>query len=454
MRRSSSPQPDPFEREIEVALRPRAFIRDGECFSFVNGLEALASRIEQLIQSDPKRACALYETFLAGCTAKANELDDSSGNFGQFVGDVICGWIKARCAGDLDRDETVVMLLGWMDDDPFAFFHDLEKPLVEAYDRSGLAAFERRVRSRFEALLVVAPVPGALPGDQPEYWQRHWGTVLRAIYLRQKDREAYLALTDETGLTPGDCLTLSKLDRDTGRPGDALAWVERGGELCRADSRGWSARLELAKLQCDLLAELGRTAEALAIAWVEFERHPSQYTYADLMRFVAEPDRAAWHAKAMDATRSADLHTLIDLLIAAKEIGRLADLIADTPDEALQDASHFATEPAAKVLEESRPDLAARLWRAQGMRIVDAGKSKYYHAAVENFEHAKRCYERAGLTAEWERTVCLVGDRHFRKTGFISGFRAVVSGTYSAEPPSFLDRAKDNWRKRYGSPSS
>jgi uncharacterized Zn finger protein len=210
----------------------------------------------------------------------------------------------------------------------------------------------------------------------------------------------------------------------------------------------------LAKLQCDLLAELGRTAEALAIAWVEFERHPSQYTYADLMRFVAEPDRAAWHAKAMDATRSADLHTLIDLLIAAKEIGRLADLIADTPDEALQDASHFATEPAAKVLEESRPDLAARLWRAQGMRIVDAGKSKYYHAAVENFEHAKRCYERAGLTAEWERTVCLVGDRHFRKTGFISGFRAVVSGTYSAEPPSFLDRAKDNWRKRYGSPSS
>ena len=315
MRRSSSPQPDPFEREIEVALRPRAFIRDGECFSFVNGLEALASRIEQLIQSDPKRACALYETFLAGCTAKANELDDSSGNFGQFVGDVICGWIKARCAGDLDRDETVVMLLGWMDDDPFAFFHDLEKPLVEAYDRSGLAAFERRVRSRFEALLVVAPVPGALPGDQPEYWRRHWGAVLRAIYLRQKDREAYLALTDETGLTPGDCLTLSKLDRDTGRPGDALAWVERGGELCRADSRGWSARLELAKLQCDLLAELGRTAEALAIAWVEFERHPSQYTYADLMRFVAEPDRAAWHAKAMDATRSADLHTLIDLLI-------------------------------------------------------------------------------------------------------------------------------------------
>ena len=88
------------------------------------------------------------------------------------------------------------------------------------------------------------------------------------------------------------------------------------------------------------------------------------------------------------------------------------------------------------------------------MRIVDAGKSKYYNAALENFEHAKRCYERAGLNADWERTVRLVSDRHFRKTGFISGFRTVVSGTYPAEPPSFLDQAKDNWRKRYGSPTS
>jgi len=454
MRQSSCPQPDPIEREIEVALRPRAFIRDGECFSFVNGLEAVASRIEQLIENDPKRVCALYETLLAGCTAKANELDDSSGNFGQFAGAVICGWIKARCAGDRDRDETVVMLLAWMDDDPFAFFHDLEKPVAEAFDRGGLAAFERRVRSRFDALLAVAPVPGAIPGEQPEYWRRHWGALLRTIYLRQKDREAYIALTDEMDLTPEDCLALAKLDRDTGRPGDALAWVERGGELCGEDSRAWSARLELTKLRCDLLAALGRTAEALAIAWGEFERHPGQYTYADLMRFVAEPERADWHAKAMDAAGRADLHTLIDLLIAAKEIGRLADLIAATPDQALQDTSHFATEPAAKALEEPHPELAARLWRAQGMRIVDAGKSKYYDAALENFEHAKGCYECAGLTAEWERTVRLVSDRHFRKTGFISGFRTVVSGTYSAEPPSFLDRAKDNWRKRYGSPTS
>jgi hypothetical protein len=38
--------------------------------------------------------------------------------------------------------------------------------------------------------------------------------------------------------------------------------------------------------------------------------------------------------------------------------------------------SHYNTQPAAKKLEKPHPDLAARLWRAQGMRIVDAKKSK------------------------------------------------------------------------------
>jgi hypothetical protein len=43
---------------------------------------------------------------------------------------------------------------------------------------------------------------------------------------------------------------------------------------------------------------------------------------------------------------------------------------------------------------------AARLWRAHGMCIVKAGKSKYYDAAISDFERARRCYARAGLAAD------------------------------------------------------
>lgn len=57
---------DPIERQIELAFHPGAFIRDGECFSFVSGLEEVAATIDKLIATDPARAAALYESFLAG----------------------------------------------------------------------------------------------------------------------------------------------------------------------------------------------------------------------------------------------------------------------------------------------------------------------------------------------------------------------------------------------------
>ncbi|MBI1876292.1 MAG: hypothetical protein HYS05_20700 [Acidobacteria bacterium] len=42
-------------------------------------------------------------------------------------------------------------------------------------------------------------------------------------------------------------------------------------------------------------------------------------------------------------------------------------------------------------------DALRRLYR---LRIVNAKKSKYYDAALSNFERARRCFERAGLVDE------------------------------------------------------
>ena len=107
---------DPFEREIEIALEPGGFIADRACLSFVSGLDEVAATIANLISTEPARAVRLYETFLAGCYEKAEELDDSSGSFGQFVKDLYCGWIQARQAagaeladGDLSRLRRVLL---------------------------------------------------------------------------------------------------------------------------------------------------------------------------------------------------------------------------------------------------------------------------------------------------------------------------------------------------------
>jgi hypothetical protein len=404
----------------------------------VSDLDRVVTDIRSLTRSDPARATALCEAFLAGCHQKVEELDDSSGSFGQFVQDLICLWIKARQGSDADADTTASTLLAWMDDDPYAFCYQIEKEAVAAFNKAGLAAFEKQVRERFEAV----------SGEVSGYPYRHWSAVLRTVYCAQRNIATYVALAERTGLTSEDCLALARL-LAAREPAEALAWVERGRGLDRKSQIRSTADFGLDQLHRELLTKLGRQDEALEAAWADFSKDPSKYTYDDLMKFVPKAERADWHERALDAAKGADLDSLLELLVETREIERLAELVRGSTDSALERVSHYTTQPAAKKLEKPHPDLAARLWCAQGMRIVDAKKSKYYDAALSNFERARDCYQRAGLAAEWEKTVRQVRAAHSRKTGFISGFESLAAGARRADKPSFLERAKARWGERH-----
>jgi Family of unknown function (DUF6880) len=448
MTRKPRAKADPMEQEIERALKPGAFVSDGACFSFVTRLVVVAAKIDQFTSGDPARAVTLYETFLAGCYAKIEELDDSSGSFGQFVTDLYRGWIKARQADGANPDETASRLFAWIDDDPYGFCYRLEKDAAEVLDKAGLAAFVKQVRVRFDGAASATPEADRTSEARRERVRRRWGEALRALYLAQKNLEAYLALAEETGLTAQDCHSIATLLVARRKPEEALVWVERGIDLHKKAPPGSMAGYDLTKLERELLTRLGRSDEALAAAWADYREHPSKYTYDGLMKFVPEAERTQWHDKAIEAASGSDLPSIMELLLATKELDRLADLLHRTTDQALEGLGHYATELVAKKLDRTRPDLAARLWRAQGMRSINTKKSKYHNAALANFERAKRCFERAGLTAEWEKTVSQVRAGHQRKAGFMSGFEALVAGAGPSDQPSFLESAKARWSGR------
>src|ERR1017187_10093206 len=455
MRRKPRHGADPFERQMELALNPGVFIPDQACCSFVSELEEVAAIVAKLTRTDPARAVALYETFLAGCYAKAEELHDSSGSFGQFVRDLICKWIKARQASGADPDETAARLLAWMDDDPYALCYDIEKDASKAFDKAGLAAFERQIRARFEAAGTAQLAQGKALGHEPEYLRQRGSEILRTIYLAQRNLAAYIALTTQTGLTAKDCHALATMLVTRRMPDEALAWAERGISLDQENPHGrTTAGHELTGLHRELLTRLGRGNEAIEAAWADFREDPGKYSYNELMKFVPKTGRAAWHEKAMDAAKGDDLQSLIELFIETKEMKRLAELVRGATDEVLEKVSHYATEPAAKKLEKAEPGLAARLWRAQGMRIVNKSKSKYSDAALTNFERARRSYERAGRGAEWADTVHHIRANHRRKTGFMPGFEALAAGAGRTAEPSFLERATTRWGVRHGKDNS
>ncbi|TMC05991.1 MAG: hypothetical protein E6J41_20205 [Chloroflexi bacterium] len=426
-RRSS----DPLESAIEAALDPGRFVSERACFTFVSELDEVAGDLARLVESEPQRATALYEAFVAGCQEKANEVDDSSGDLGMFVTELFQGWIRARQAMRASPDETAARLLRWMDDDQFGFTLDLPAGAARVLDRAGLAAFAGQVRARFEATRAA----GA---------RGRWDDVLRTLLLAQKDVEAYAGLAEDTGVTPDDCHAMATMLVGRRRPEDALTWIDRG--LALDGRRGRSgAEIRLAELKGRVLKKLGREKEALDAVWARYREHPSRHRYDDLIKFVPTAARPAWHEKAVEAAMQTDLYSLVDLLVHTREIDRLGQLIARTSDEALEGVSHFALEPAARKLDRRYPAEAARLWRAQAVRILDQGKSRYYDAALEHLRRARRCSLKSGRPDIWEGIVSEVRERHRRKTGFMPEFERIASGSRPRPEPGFLERAKARW---------
>lgn len=419
---------DPIDSMIEYALKPGSFIGWNEGFALVSELSRVEREIANLVASEPARAVALYETFIAACNGKAEEVDDSDGEFGTFAGGLYCGWIAARQSAGADRSETGRFLLEWMDDDSYGFCNDLELSAVKVLDRTGLEAFESEVRARFDK--ECAALNERKPASpNPSYARDGWCRMLKAVYSKQRNIAKYIELTIQTGLTQADCEAIATMFQSRRKPNDALAWVERGLAMEKPNAFGRGVSYKLGEMRRALLVKLGRGGEALDSAWAEFRKEPGKFTFEELVRYVPKAQRRAWHEKAMGAAEQGDLDSVIELWLAAKEVGRLAERLDRTSNEKLESLSHYVTEPAAERLAKTHPGVAAKVFRALCMRIVYAGKSNYYDAALSNIEKARNCYQRAGLDAQWQALIAEIRREHRRKSSFMPGFERIVGGT-------------------------
>ncbi len=149
----------------------------------------------------------------------------------------------------------------------------------------------------------------------------------------------------------------------------------------------------------------------------------------------------------MEVSENGDLSSQMELWLQRKETDRLMARLRRATDQEMEALSHYKTEPLARRLGRSHPDIAARLYRALCMRVVNAGKSKYYDAALDNIEHAKKCYGKARLETDWSVVVADIRERHYRKKGFMVGFEAIVSDEPRRPEPTFMERAKRRWPK-------
>ena len=259
---------------MEEALRPGRYISEHASFSLVNELESVAARIAG---ADPERAVGLYETFIAACYEKADEVDDSSGYLGTFGGSLFARWVTARQAASADPADTVARLLRWMANDQYGFWSHVEDDIASALGEAGRAACAGHLKRILDT--------GTEPARQLD--------KLRAVYIAQRDAEAYIALAERSGLTAMDCLAMAAMLAAKDDPAAALTWTERG--------LGIETSYDLRTKHRELLTALGRHDEAIQNEWSHFTQVPTIYSYQTLMELVPEAARATWHDRAIEA---------------------------------------------------------------------------------------------------------------------------------------------------------
>lgn len=247
---------------IDAALQHGSYISNNE--GFISVLEGVEEQIQQVTSTDPARAVSLYETFLAGCRMKADDLDDSDNDFGMFCQQLICGWISARQAANADSADTVEKLIARMDDDPYGFYTDIEREAVKILNSEGLLAFEQLAQARFNE-------GGVLP----------WLDVLRAIYSQRRDADRYIELCNASSTSAQDCEAIAAMLQERGELVKALAWVERGQSELK-EERFSILKGRLADIRRRLLNGLGRRDEALDSAWADYQASPDRLTYREL----------------------------------------------------------------------------------------------------------------------------------------------------------------------------
>lgn len=254
-------------------------------------------------------------------------------------------------------------------------------------------------------------------------------------------------MLERYSVSPKDYKNLAEICQAKRKYEDALKWVKKGPSLEKKGKWGNEGAWGLAAMHQKLLHKAGRTQDALKLAWDDFRKHPSEYSYDDFMQYVPKSERETWHTKAMAEAKKGDLSGFIELCVKTKEWEMLAKHVASAQHLSLESISHFVMEPAAKGLERRFRPEAARLYRALVMRIVKSRKSKYYANALDHLRRAKQCYYKSDLQREWDILVAEIRKNHSRKYSFIDDFENLVSGKARPAIQSFSTKARKRWKK-------
>jgi len=89
-------------------------------------------------------------------------------------------------------------------------------------DRTGIEAFEREVRARFDRECAARSQQNRAGAPNPNYARNRWGGMLKAAYSHRRNAAKYIELATQTELMQLDCEAIAAMFQAKRKPKDAL----------------------------------------------------------------------------------------------------------------------------------------------------------------------------------------------------------------------------------------
>jgi uncharacterized Zn finger protein len=422
--------PTPFRRRVRHILHSLDGMRPSQAYWEVGGVvdqvgEVLNDAWTFIEAGDGRNALRILEAITDEYTSQWYYLDDSDGYAGGFFEELSHAWTEAVLTADLtgaERQEWATKIEAWqseVDDYGVDAFEVTLEALEQGWDYEPL---QRVLEGKITRL-------GAWEDENAPWYADELARARLNVLERQERYDEYLHLAEAEGQTARYVTMLVRLDRVReaveyglqylSMTDEALALAQalrEHGEIekaLRVAERGLSLhgnKAQLAGWLRDTAAGAGDKELALDAAVIAFKEAADLSAYQRVEE-LAGPQWPELREELLDLLRqekATGYGTSIDIFLHE---GLVDDAIA-----ALGEWAYYET--VARVADaaiEQRPDWVISASKKQAEQIMDAGKSKAYHHAVEWLARVKAAYRAAEREAEWRAYLNELLEKHHRK---------------------------------------
>jgi uncharacterized Zn finger protein len=422
--------PVPFRRQVHAILSSLDHMRPSEAYWHTGGM---VSQLREVIQQaqpflkagDGRNALVILKAVTEAYVDRWTMFDDSDGYLGDLFADLGTALAEAILSADLSPQERSAWadeLTAWQGEiEDYGIDEGFDVAIAAATHGWDYPPLQRAMQGHITQ-------SGAWGGEAP--WYADDLAVARLNVLeRQGKTVEYLNLAEAEGQTARYVTMLVKLDRGQEAVAEGLEYLtttdealalaqalrehDLHQEALQIAEHGLTLSgqtLTLARWLRDFAAGIGNVEMALQSARAAFTSSPSLADYQAVQPLAG----ADWAQIKVDMLKflatTGYAPTQVDIY--------LHEGMVDEAVEAVDKAGYAGYDTVERVVDaayQSHPDWVIRQCKAQAERIMDAGKSKYYHHAVRWLGKARQAYEAAGRSGEWRTYLESLIVEHKRK---------------------------------------